>query len=123
MNNKPYGVIVIPPISPEMADIIVDGERMGDDPHAHKTAFIVHALTDEGEEICGAEDKEIAERMAKLANMAFEYGRRYQAAHADEKPDSPYVDQKLFSSESMRQAMEIISNLRSEDSPSSEELN
>lgn len=106
---KPYSIFTIPERASKALDQL--GKENDLNFPLNDGSVLVIGRTDDGEEMCSFPDINTARAAAELANMAFEWGRRYQAAHPNESPDSEYKEIELFSTEINKKAFDFVSNL------------
>ena len=103
---KPYGVFSIPDDARKALDDLAKENNWS--APLNDGSVLVIGRTDDGEDLAKFPDLQTAENAAELANMAFEWGRRYQAARPDEPWESEYKEVELFSKEATDSAAGVV---------------
>ena len=103
---KPYGIFSIPEEARKDFEKFAKENNLNVPPD--DGSVLVIGRTDDGDEMVKFPDQETAEGAAQLANMAFEWGRRYQATHPDEPWNSEYKEVVLFSKEATDAAANAV---------------
>lgn len=103
---KPYSIFAIPEDARRDFEEFAKKNNLNVPPD--DGSVLVIGRTDDGEELMKFPDQETAEGAAELANMAFEWGRRYQSTHPNEPWDSEYREVVLFSKEATDSAARAV---------------